>query len=182
MKIFRKIKIKEVCFSWDYTPDLAGFIPDNKNDNLYIKIETTRLFQTQVNKLSATDLKRVKDLRKEIREGEIIGDGKLSNENTHILTGGGNGKNNNSLLISKDINKNDRLVYRVYKLEHSTTTELNSSGEEIIKEVIFQKVVLESCIGHQANGQGDYYNNPATRAQFNRKRRKDNNSGRNKKK
>lgn len=180
MKILRVNKLK--MFSWDVVPDLSDFIPA-VDETLVVNIEVSNLFQKQLNKqsikLGSLDLKRLKDLRKDVRGGDVLSPGRFPDENVHILTGAGKGKNSDSLLVSKDINIRDRLTYRVYKLEHTTSKTIDAAGNETITKIAFQKVVLESCIGHRANGQGDYLTDPDIKEQFNRKRIRDNNRGRN---
>lgn len=180
MKILRVNKLK--MFSWDAVPNLSDFIPA-ADETLVVNIEVSNLFQKQLNKqstkLGSLDLKRLKDLRKDVKGGDVLIPGRFPDENIHVLTGAGKGKNSDSLLVSKDINMRDRFTYRVYKLEHATSETIDAAGNKTITKIAFQKVVLESCIGHQASGQGDYLTDPDIKEQFSRKRIINSNRGRN---
>lgn len=159
MIILRKrVNLKELIFG---KRDLQGndplpsplFLPDPKIEEKYGKIksivENTNKYNKDQQKLGVIDKNRLKQLRKEIiKNKKYYDNGTDSSSDTHYL------KNltkhpSESHLLSKSINGVDRLIYRVYKPR--------LVEDEETKEVLYiQKIVFESCFGHDTNGQGKY--------------------------
>lgn len=105
-------------------------------------IEATPKFGKDKQKLGPIDRKRVDDLKKDIKNGFIYCDGPNEGE-TEFLDFPGD----KSHLMSKKIDGQHRLNYRVYPFE-----------EDFINGIpkYFQKIVYESCWGHETNGGRTY--------------------------
>lgn len=129
------------------------FLPDPEIERQYgeieLQVENTKKYDLGQNKLDKTSKTIVKELRKEIIKGRhYYDDGNNETADSHYLSR--LSKNpRESHLVSKYINGKDRLNYRIYKPQ---LVEDLDTGE--IKYI--QKIVFESCYGHDTNGQGSY--------------------------
>lgn len=153
----KKISLKELLFGLrseqgnDPLPNPL-FLPDKNLVDQYgfkLDIQNSKKYDKDQQKLDSVSKSRVKELRKSItHKGNYYDDGDIEDADTHYLSK--LSKNpKESHLVSKYINGKDRLNYRIYKPQ---LVEDLDTGE--IKYL--QKIVFESCYGHDTNGQGTY--------------------------
>lgn len=141
--------LRNKLFRRDYLPD-EKFGPNREieekyNVDFYIDIQSTKKYDTQLEKSLYKDI--VKKLRKDIKDGYIYTDGPTGGD-THFLS---DFSHKDSHVLSKKINDEDRLNYRIYR----PTLIQKSDGLYYYS----MKIVLESCSGHELNGTPDYVKN-----------------------
>ena len=127
--------------------DSEKFIADPKIEEQYgkmrINVESSSTFTKQRSTLLGLMKERVNKLIKDIKGGHIYDDGDDSTADTHFLS---DFRKRDQHVLSKRINQEDRLNYRVYKPNIP-----KKDGDKYT-----QKVVIDSCIGHKLNGSPDY--------------------------
>lgn len=145
------IILREKIFRRDELPENEWFKADPKVEKelgtkLTIRPEYSNKWSRDMNLIkSPLDKQIINKLKKDIKNGNLYIDGDAGGD-THYLS---DFSHKDSHLMSKIINKNDRLNYRVYppKIEYN---------EDLDKIEYIQKVVFESCKGHGRNGAKNY--------------------------
>lgn len=159
MIVIRKIKL----FSWDIEPDYGPFTlseSDIKSGKSLRVFEETVQFKKQF--ASSTYKKEIKALKDKLRKGFIF-----KEDEVHTLTGL---SKQGSLFMSKRISQTDRLNYRVYRPVDLVVYD-QDGNPKIVK---VQKIVLDSCKGHRASGQGDYLKDRKLKEKVDKKRNRNN--------
>ena len=127
------------------------FNPDQNLMNQYgleLEIINSNKYVRGQQKLDSGSKERLKKLRKSITSGlHYYDDGNIEDADTHYLSKLTKHPKE-SHLMSKYINGQDRLNYRVYKPQLLEDEDGNTHYS--------QKIVFESCNGHDTNGQGTY--------------------------
>jgi len=133
-------------------PEKDRFLPDpsverDLGKDVDLVIETSKKkWESDVNSFpkGSEIRKKINQLKNDIKNGYYYIDGP-SGGDTHWLK---DFSHKDSHLMSKAIDKDNRLNYRVYPPAIITS----SSGELIYQ----QRIVLESCKGHERNGAANY--------------------------
>lgn len=137
-KIFRRDPMPDERFEFDQ--DLI----DRFNPDYDVVIKHSPKYDRQIGTLSPFDREKIKKFRKAIKGGAFYGqDG--DEEDTHFLS---DFSKKNEHVLSKKINNNDRLNYRVRKPE----LRKNEDGSY----TYHSEVIFDSCKGHELNGTPDY--------------------------
>lgn len=127
------------------------FNPDKHLMDQYgldLEIEDSKKYSQDQQKLDSVSKARLKKLRKSIiSDLNYYEDGDISDADTHYLASLSKHPSK-SHLVSKKINGSDRLNYRIYKPRLYEDSDGNIHYH--------QKIVFESCLGHDTNGQGTY--------------------------
>ncbi len=163
MKIIRlhkntRLFVDRDSSSWDKIPDISEFLPDPTMSIKYgyrlLVSDHGKMYQKQIRTKTVSEKKLIKEIRDSFKKDPLNLFREVNpSENYHILTGL---SNKDSLLISKDLNKNDRLIYRVYKAKLVDIEVFDGGKLRATRKEYVQEVVLESCSGHNANGVGCY--------------------------
>lgn len=129
-----------------FPPSLAQQfrIPLDKLESSFIRIERSGRFVSQYNSLSPDDKSKVDRFIQDLESGFIFSDSD-SNDRTHYL-GNESKPSKGFVVFSKQINREDRFNYLIYKPETS------DEGESYI-----QKIVLSSCSEHTLSGRPGSY-------------------------
>lgn len=129
-----------------------------------IKFKTTKAgdiksFDKDYESLSSSDKTRVNNLKKDIEKEEAIYEDGSHGGDTHYLAGKSHPlvpqgkKHKRSHVLSKSVNKVDRLNYRIYEPDPP-----KKEGEPCTGEIVY-----ESCTDHKGNGTNDYVNDKQER-------------------
>lgn len=92
--------------------------------------------------------KRIKNLRKSLKEGHFYDNGSFPNEETHYIES--YSKPGKYHRLTKDIDNHNRLDYIVYPPEIFEDPETD-------EKYLLTKIVLQNCIGHFDWRNGRYY-------------------------
>lgn len=128
------------------------FIADPEVEKIYGPLKTTIVksdtYVKNFKSLMPTAQERVKKLEQDIKDDYIYSDGPAGGD-THFLSDYSyNTGKKRSHFLSKKINTEDRLNYRVYPPRVETV-----NG----KDVYTRKIVLSTCESHKVNGKPDNY-------------------------
>ena len=147
------IILRQKEFRRDPMPDNKFVITEDLMDELNISeinidIQESKKFNEQYKNQFLTEKSIIKKLKRDIKHGYLYEDGPAGGD-THFLS---DFSHKDSHVLSKKITEEDRFNYRIYE----PVIEDSSSGP-----IWNQKIVLESCKGHELNGTPDYVQNKA---------------------
>lgn len=145
------IILRQKEFRRDPMPDNKFIVTEDLINELgiseiNISIQESKKFNEQFSNQFLTEKSVIKKLKKDIRQGYLYEDGPAGGD-THFLS---DFSHKDSHVLSKKITEEDRLNYRIYE----PVIEDSKNGP-----VWNQKIVLESCKGHELNGTPDYVKN-----------------------
>lgn len=150
IKRFSKIELIETERENDSYKDYEWLIDGKSNSTPGEIIGTTKKYDNDAKEIGEISKKKIKKLKKEISDGYVFHSppGDPNESDTHSLSEHSNPKasldSNKQITCSKDINLNDRFIYKVKYPEKDKKGKLRFP------------IVLHSCKGHWRLGVGRY--------------------------